>query len=115
MKLVTGIKPDGTIGADKFFPKVASKYQEEDEKEVHEDKKAMNFLFNCLDIYMFDNVINCTTSKEVWDTVQILCEGTQQVSKNKLQLLIQQCEYFHLNKVKLLVTHTTDFKNCLMH
>ena len=89
MKLVTGINPDGTIAADKFVPKVASEYTKEDEKEVHKDKKAMNILFNGLDKDMFDNVINCTTSKEVWDTIQILCEGTEHVRENKMQLLIQ--------------------------
>ena len=65
MKLVIGINPDGTIAADKFIPKVASEFTEEDEKEVHKDKKAMNILFNGLEKDMFDNVINCTTSKEV--------------------------------------------------
>ena len=98
MKLVTGINPDGTIAADKFVPKVASEYTEEDEKEVHKDKKAMNILFNGLDKDMFDNVINCTTSKEVWDTIRILCEGTEQVRENKMQLLIQQYEHFHFKQ-----------------
>ena len=65
MKLVTGINPDGTIATDKFGPKVASEYTEDDEKVMHKDKKAMNILFNGLDKDMFDNVINCTTSKEV--------------------------------------------------
>ena len=76
MKLVTGINLDGTIAADKFIPK------------VHKDKKAMNIMFNGLDEDMFDNVINCTTSKEAWNTIQILCEGTEQVRENKMQLLI---------------------------
>ena len=102
MKLVTGINPDGTIAADKFVPKVASEYTKEDEKEVHKDKKAMNILFNDLDKDMFDNVINCTTSKEVWDTIQILCEGTEQVRENKIQLLIQQCEHFHFKQSETL-------------
>ena len=84
MKLVTGINPDGTIAAKKFVPKVAYEYTEEDEKELHKDKKAMNILFNGLDKDMFDNVIICTTSKEVWDTIQILCEGTEQVRENKM-------------------------------
>ena len=35
----------------------------------------MKIMFNGLDKDMFDNVINCTTSKEVWDTIQTLCEG----------------------------------------
>ena len=69
IKLVTGINLDGTIAADKFIPKVASEFTKEDEKEVHKDKKAMNILFNGLDKDMFDNVINCTTSKEVCDTI----------------------------------------------
>ena len=65
MKLVTGINPDGTIATDNFVPKVASEYTEEDEKEVQKYKKVMNIMFNGLDKDMFDNVINCTTSKEV--------------------------------------------------
>ena len=75
MKLVIGINPDGSIAANKFVPKSSSQFTEEDGKEVHKDKKATNILFNGLDKNMFDNVINCTTSKEVWDTIQTLCEG----------------------------------------
>ena len=41
----------------KFVPKPALEFTEEDEKEVHKDKKAMNILFNGLDKNMFDNVI----------------------------------------------------------
>ena len=77
MKLVTCINPDETIRADKFAPKTVAEYTEEDEKEVHKDKKAMNILFNGLDKDMFNNVINCTTSKEIYDTIQTLCEGTK--------------------------------------
>ena len=95
MKIVTSVNADGTMAPDKFVPKTSSEFTEEDEKEVHKDKKAMNILFNGLDKDMFDNVINCTTSKEVWDTIQTLCEGTEQVRHNKLQLLIQKYEAFH--------------------
>ena len=55
----------------------------------------MNILFNGLDKNMFDNVINCTTSKEVWNTLHTLCEGSEQVKHNKMQLLIQKYEAFH--------------------
>ena len=98
MKLVIGINLVGTIAADKFVPKVAFEYTKEDEKEAHKEKKAMDILFNGLDKDMFDNVINCTTSKEVCDTIQILCEGTEQVRENKMQLLIQQYEHFHFKQ-----------------
>ena len=65
VKLVSGLNPYGTIVSVKFVPKAVSEYTEEDEKEVHKDKKVMNILFNGLDKYMFDNVINYTTSREV--------------------------------------------------
>ena len=48
VKLVTGINPHGSIVADKFVPKSASEFTEEDEKEVHKDKKAMKIMFNGL-------------------------------------------------------------------
>ncbi|KAK1379000.1 hypothetical protein POM88_025744 [Heracleum sosnowskyi] len=60
-----------------------------------EDIVSMNILFNGLDSDMFDNVINCSTAKEIWDIVQTICEGTEQVRENKMQLLIQQYEHFH--------------------
>ena len=73
IKLVTGINPDGTIANAKFVLKTISEYTEEDEKGVHKDKKVVNILLNGLDKNMFDNIINCTTSKEVCDTIQTLC------------------------------------------
>ena len=76
IKIVTGVNVDGTMALDKFVPKTSSEFTEEDEKEVHKDKNVMNILFNGLDKNMFDNVITCTTLKEVWDTLQTLCEGS---------------------------------------
>ncbi|KAL8093464.1 hypothetical protein AgCh_035369 [Apium graveolens] len=80
------------------IPKPKAEWTDEDIEEVHKDKKAMNILFNGLDQDMFDNVINSQTAKEIWDTVQLICEGTEQVRENKMQLLIQQYEYFHFEE-----------------
>ncbi|KAK1355984.1 hypothetical protein POM88_049240 [Heracleum sosnowskyi] len=94
------MKLDSRVGLpdnapDVEIPKLVSEWTVEDVAEVHKDKRTMNILFNGLEQEMFDNVINCTTSKEVWDTVRTLCEGTEQVRENKMQLLIQQYEHFH--------------------
>ncbi|KAL8149006.1 hypothetical protein AgCh_006137 [Apium graveolens] len=50
---------------------------------------------------MFDNIINCKTTKDVGDTIQVICDGTEQVRENKIQLLIQQYEHFHSEEVSL--------------
>ena len=44
---------------------------------------------------MTDSVISCTSAKDVWDTIRIICEGNEQVREKKMQLLIQQYESFH--------------------
>ena len=111
--MVSGINPYGTIASNKFVPKAASEYTEEDEKEVYKDKKAMNILFNGFDKDMFDNVITCTTSKKVWDIVHIICEGTEQVRENKMQLLIQQYEHFYFNQSETLRDTYSRFQKLL--
>ena len=69
---------------------------------MYKDKKAMSIMFNGLYKNMFDNVIIYTTSKEAWDTIQTLCEGTEQVRENKMQLPIQQYEHFHFKQSETL-------------
>ena len=68
----------------KFVPNTLAEFTEEDEKKVHKDKNAMNIMFNNIDTNMYDNVINCTTSNEVWDTIQNFSQGTYQVRNNKM-------------------------------
>ena len=87
MRAATGNEPS--------VPKPRHKWSDPDIEQVRKDKKAMNILFNGVDADMFDNIINCKTAKEVWDTIQIICDGTEQVRENKMQLLIQQYEHFH--------------------
>ncbi|XP_074355340.1 uncharacterized protein LOC141694940 [Apium graveolens] len=86
---------EGAVGNKKKVPKPKSEWTDEDIEQVHKDKKAMNILFNGLDGDMFDSVINCNTAKEIWDQIQVLCEGTEQVIENQMQLLIQKYESFH--------------------
>ena len=95
VKINTDLRLDESEGEDIEVPKNPSEFTEEDGKEVHKDNKAMNILFNGIDDDMFDSVINCPTAKEVWDTIQTLCEGTDQVRENKMQLFVQQYESFH--------------------
>ncbi|KAL8120221.1 hypothetical protein AgCh_017385 [Apium graveolens] len=70
-------------------------WSDPDIEQVKKEKKAMNILFNGVDGDMFDNIINCKITKEVWDTILIIYDGTEQVRENKMQLLIQQYEHFH--------------------
>lgn len=52
-------------------------------------------MFNGIDQDMFKSVKPCSTPKEAWDTIQIMCEGSEKVRENKMQLLIWPYEHFH--------------------
>ncbi|XP_074322897.1 uncharacterized protein LOC141659870 [Apium graveolens] len=86
---------EGAVGNEQTVPKPRLKWTDENIEQVYKDKKDMNILFDGLNGDMLDNVINCNTAKEIWDQIQVLCEGTEQVREKKMQLLIQQYEHFH--------------------
>ena len=43
---------------------------------------------------MSNRVIACRTSKEIWDALEIQCQGTKEIKKNIRAILIQEYEYF---------------------
>ncbi|KAL8119214.1 hypothetical protein AgCh_016651 [Apium graveolens] len=94
-------------------PKSRLEWFDPDIEQVRKDKKAMNILFNGVDRDMFDNIINCKTAKDVWDTIQIICDGTEQVRENKMQLLIQQYEHFHNEESESLTDIFSRFQKLL--
>ena len=66
-------------GNEASVPKPQVEWSGPDREQVQKDKKAMNILFNGVDSGMFDNIINCKTAIEVWDTIKVICDGTEQV------------------------------------
>ncbi|KAL8102655.1 hypothetical protein AgCh_027252 [Apium graveolens] len=105
MRAATGNEPS--------VPKPRHEWSDPDIEQVRKDKKAMNILFNGVDADMFDNIISCKTAKEVWDTIQIICDGTEQVRENKMQLLIQQYEHFHNEESESLTDIFSRFQKLL--
>ncbi|KAL8134989.1 hypothetical protein AgCh_009857 [Apium graveolens] len=56
-------------GNEAFIPKPRAEWSDPEIEQVRKDKKAMNILFNGVDDDMFDNIINCKTAKDVWETI----------------------------------------------
>ncbi|KAK1365156.1 hypothetical protein POM88_040717 [Heracleum sosnowskyi] len=47
-----------------------------------------------MDFNMYGTVAHCTSAKKMWDLIEVLCEGTTKVRKNKKQILVSQYEAF---------------------
>ena len=43
---------------------------------------------------MYNNIINCDTTKQIWEKTEILCEGTEEVRSNQRRILVSQYEGF---------------------
>ena len=85
---------DDKITPEITVPKLRSEFSPEEEAEVNLDRKVRYILFQGLSDELLKTVINCESAKEIWETLQILCEGTEEVRENNKGMLIQQYEYF---------------------
>jgi len=94
MKLVPAYQEEGKEIAEHYIPKLKSEWNAEDKVDVLKDAKVRNLLHNGLDPVMSNRVISCKTAKQIWDTLEIQCSGTEKIKKNRRNILVQEYEYF---------------------
>lgn len=77
-------------------PKPEASWDEDDEKKVLYDKKAINLLQGALGMDEFFLISTCTTKKEIWDTLVETHEGTAEVKRSRLNTLSQEYGLFRM-------------------
>ena len=66
----------------------------EEKNMVLKDAKVRNILHNSLDTVLSNMVIALKTAKEIWDTLEVQCQGKTAIKMNRRALLIQEYEQF---------------------
>ncbi|XP_074352505.1 uncharacterized protein LOC141691637 [Apium graveolens] len=61
---------------------------------IMKDAKVRYILHSSLDSVMSNRVIGCKTAKEIWDTLEVKCQGTTAIKKNMRTILTQEYEHF---------------------
>ncbi|XP_074348999.1 uncharacterized protein LOC141688727 [Apium graveolens] len=77
-----------------YIPKDQSTYTEPEKEKVSLDSGFQLILIEYLDNVMYNNIINCESAKKIWEKIEILCEGTEEVRSNQRRILISQYESF---------------------
>ena len=77
-----------------MWPKTNSSGHQKKKADVLKDAKVKNILHNSLDEVLSNRVITCKTAKEIWDALEVQCQGTKSIKKNRGDLLIQEYEQF---------------------
>ncbi|KAL8126686.1 hypothetical protein AgCh_013813 [Apium graveolens] len=90
----SGLKDIIAGEAAKTVPKEKSDYTAEDIASIAKDAKVRHLLHSAIDNVMSNRVINCKTAKEIWDALEIRCQGTDTIKKNRKIILTQEYEHF---------------------
>ena len=94
IKLVPAAVVDGVTIPEYYVAKDKLEWTPEEKIDVLKDAKVKNILHNSLDEVLSNRVITCKTTKEIWDALEVQCQGTKAIKKNRRALLIQEYEQF---------------------
>ena len=76
----------------------------------------MNALYCAIDQSEFNRILVCSTAHEIWHSLEIIYEGTNQVKEAKISSLVRKYELFKMKKdetITQMYTHFTDIINWL--
>ncbi|KAK1378931.1 hypothetical protein POM88_025675 [Heracleum sosnowskyi] len=87
-----------TVGTEiipaRHVPKDPSKYIDPEKEKIALDGHLQLIICESMDFNMYGTVAHCSSTKKMWDLIEVLCEGTPEVRKNKKQILVSQYEAF---------------------
>ena len=76
--------------------KFEKKWNEIDKKMAQLNARAMNVLYYALDANEFNHILTCMSAKKIWDRLEVTHEGTNQVKKSKINMLVHKYELFKM-------------------
>ncbi|XP_058006836.1 spindle assembly checkpoint component MAD1-like [Hevea brasiliensis] len=97
------------LHADGYREKVEDEYNELDWKKVSLNAKALNILHCALDATEYNRISGCTSTKEVWDKLEVTYEGTNQVKESKANRLVREYELFEMKPGETISEMSTRF------
>ncbi|KAK1366127.1 hypothetical protein POM88_041688 [Heracleum sosnowskyi] len=86
--------PEGTRVPQGSTPKELSEYTDTDKELIRLDTGIMLILTDSVDKEMSYQIMNCISGKQMWDTINLIMEGTEDVQENRLDILTSQYESF---------------------
>ena len=78
----------------KLVPKDPSIYSDSENEKITMNKSLQLILIKSLDLVMYNNIVNCTSGKQIRETIEILCEVSTEVKDNQKKILVSQYEGF---------------------
>ncbi|KAH9763720.1 hypothetical protein KPL70_001259 [Citrus sinensis] len=93
------------------IPKPSSQWSELEKRKISLNSKAMNALFCALDKKEFHRVSSCESAQEIWNKLEVVYEGTNQVKESKISRYTRQYELFRMEQNESVYSMYTRFTN----
>ena len=90
-----------------------SEWTNQHKARVQMNAKAKYLLTYTLSKSEYDKIISCDSAKEIWDRLQVLHEGTDQVKETKISMLVHQYEMFKMLEHENIDEMTTRFMHII--
>ena len=84
------------LEGDKQVPKKRNEMTDEERRRMSTNDKALHILFYALGSDIYSKMSSCTSTKEVWDSLETTYEGTNDMKETKIGLLNLSYENFKM-------------------
>ena len=91
MKIIPETTVDGVRVPQRSTPKDPTEFTDSEKDVVALDTCLQLIIVDSMDSDMCHQILNCTSAKHMWDTVELIMEGTDEVKENRLDILTSQC------------------------
>jgi len=98
-----------------FIEKPWSQWADAENKKAKFDCIAKNIITSSLNSNEFFRISQCASAKEMWDTIEVTREGTNDVKRARKHTLIQEYEMFKMLKGELIVEVQKRFTHIINH
>ncbi|XP_021754301.1 uncharacterized protein LOC110719605 [Chenopodium quinoa] len=100
-----------TTGENEVVPKPMSEFDKEDFEKMEINALAVKLLHCGLGPNEHNRVMGCKNAKEIWDLLQVTHEGTNEVKRSKINLLMSKYERFEMQPKESIQEMLTRFTN----
>ena len=85
---------DNIVTPARTYPKDPKDFTPDEKEDASLDINLQLILVESLDPIMYNHVVNCTNAKHIWETIETINEGTEEVRENRLEILTSEYEHF---------------------
>ena len=88
-------------------------WDEHDKKMAQLNARVVNIPYCALDVNEFNRIFICTSTKKIWDRLEVTHKGTNQVKESKINMLVHTYEMFKMEPSETISDIYTRFTNII--